>query len=280
MTKKMSILLILLASTNLMAKNTSSAKADQTVKKGAKKSKDWSVSISNTVSSNLYKTDNPDHYASNVTAISLGAKFGPGKIRLSGAINKPLTDGERDEKVTDLSLGYGQSLYKFNSFTRMSGSMKVTIPTSETSRERADLRTALTVATPISWDATQAGLQNAYVSYTPFAKKSFHRYEVATYGASNREWIVGNSLGVGYSLTSWMSIDFSGSYSRSFTYQGNSTDSYSLDESVSFSLPMKMGLTVGHSIGGSPLAPNGRDTEIDLFDSKKATVYATLSISL
>jgi len=280
MTKNMSILLILLASSNLMAQGTSSAKKDEGVKTGAKPSKDWSISISNSTTSNLYKTDNPDHYADNITGISLGLKAGPGKLRLSGSIYKPLTDGERKEKAGDIGLSYGQKLGSINKFTTVSGALKMTLPVSENSRERSELTTAFTLSTPVSWDATQAGLKGAYVSYAPFVKKNFHEYEIATTGASNREWIVGNSLGLGYSLTDWMSIDFSGSYSRSITYQGNSTDVYSLDQSVSFSLPKKMGLSLGHQIGGSPLAPNGRDTQIDLFDSKKATVYATLSISI
>jgi len=279
MTKNMSILLILLTSTTAAAASTSSAKADQGVKASAKKSKDWSVSISNTVSSDLLKSDDADHRMSNLTAISLGIKLGSGKLGLSGTVSKPL-QGERKEKAGDLGLGYSKSLHKFNKYTRMAGSFKLTIPTSETSRERQDLRTAVTTALPLSWSAAQVGIDKAYVSYVPFAKKNFHRYEVATYGASNREWIVGNSLSFGYGLTDWMSIDFSGSYSRSVTYQGNTTDSYSLDESVSFSLPKKMGLTLGYSIGGSPLAPNGRDTQIEFFDSRKANVYATLSISL
>lgn len=273
-----SILLILLASSGSMAETSTSAKKVKAVKSGAKTSKTWSIGLANTISTNLYKWDSVNHSASNITSLSLKNKIGDGRLSVSTSLNKPLTDGERKEKVGDFGVSYSHKSYSLNTFTSLRPSLKVALPFSESSKD-ADLRFATTASAVVSWDMTQLGLSKFSLAYIPLVKKNFHEYTAGLYGV-NREWTVGNILSLGYGVTNWMSLALEGGYLRNYTYGGTESDVWTFDAATSFVLPKKFGLSIGYSIGGTPLAPNGRDTEIDLFDTEKASVYATLSVSI
>ena len=76
-----------------------------------------------------------------------------------------------------------------------------------------------------------------------------------------------------FSISDAAYFAFNGSYARSLTYLGNEKDSYSFSSAFGYSPTPNSSIEVGHANGGSPLATNGKDIEIEVFNSRDSSVY-------
>ncbi len=250
--------------------------SNSSVKKAPKASKDWSISVRNTTTSNLHKLDSVNHYATNTTSLSASVKTGKARVSLSTSLVKEL-QGERDQNLSDFGLSLSRPLGKFGDYTSVSNTFSLKLPTSKNSDERASLQFQATYAPTISISGGIVGSKNIGFSISPYFILPKHEYKTTTTGSSNNQFITGSSFSVGYSLTDDLSIGTSFSYTRTFKYGGEQRDFYENSFYIGYSITKTTSASLSYSIGGSPLAPNGKDTEIKFIDNDEATLSLGLS---
>ncbi len=262
--------LLVVSSTSLWAQtsvnqidNLGNAKSDEVT---------WSSDITMTYSSNLNKPDSVNFASAADFEGTMAAVFKGTRFALTTSITKNLT-GEREANMNNASISAARSLYKFNKELSLSGSTSVLIPFSESSRDYQKQITGISVATPLIWRS------NAWrLSYSPSLRKNFHETKTSLTGASNYEYILGNSVSALYQFSIGAYAQASASYSRLYTYRNNQRDNYRFTQVIGYPID-NFDIAIGHVLGGSPLAVNGVETDIRFFDSRDSTVFGMLTVS-
>lgn len=252
--------------------------AQTTVKKidGSKAKEEsvkWSSEIVTTYASSLNKTDSIDYSSSADFEATLSALFKETKFSLTASATKELTN-QRELNLNNASLAAARSLYKFNDQWSSAASVKVTIPLSEAAKDYQRQITGVSLTPSLKWKS-DFGLS---LGYAPNAQVNFHKYKNSVTGSSNYQYVLGNSLSATYLTSAGLYAYASAGYSRLTTYRGNSKDSYKFLQLIGYPVG-KYDFAIGHVIGGSPLAANGIETDVRLFDSRSSTVFGMLTVS-
>jgi hypothetical protein len=255
------------------ATSTTSIKVDESSKYES------GASISSSFSASMHQLGDP--------ARRLGQEFGLSPFLVnkksgttyfgSFSFNKDYR-GEQQLDLNDLSLGLSTplgSVLENNLLFKVS--LVSTIPLSEYSRKWSKLYTAVTVAPSAIVKLDALGLSGVTVVYSLRASLFFHQYKTAYTGMANTQYAVGNSVALSYSPIDKLSLSVNSSYGRNFTYDGVSRDGVQVGENISFSATDSISISVGHVNGGSPLATNGREVEINIYDRESSTVYGEIS---
>ncbi|WP_034732559.1 hypothetical protein [Bacteriovorax sp. Seq25_V] len=271
MTKKMSILLILLASKAMAQQGVS----ETSVKSPEKASKLWSISLSSTLETDSKPTGDVEKSYSNTTSLGFGYKL-PNEFKagLSLILDKDL-EGEREQKLRDPSLSLSRALPVFAKYWTSTAKLSTKIPVSEASRKTTGLQTALSASVTFLYDASNIA-KGLTIGYSPSIINNFHEYKVTTSGKSNTQRTLSNSLMFDYAFNDSFGIYLGNTYYRNFTYDGNYNDFFSFDQSITYSHEVGASATIGHAIGGSALAVNGKESNVQLFDKNESTYYFTL----
>jgi len=249
---------------------TSVKKVD--TKKAEKSEITYSGELSATHSSGLQKVDAIDYSSSADLEASFAATYAGTKYSISASTTKELTN-QRELHLNNAYLGAARSLYKFNDELSLSGSTKITIPLSEAAKDYQRLKTGISLTPTLSYKPV-AGLS---ISYSPSAQMNFHEYKISLTGASNYQYVAGNTLAASYSFSSGVYVYANASYSRLFSYDGNTKDSYRFTQLIGLPLG-QYEISAGHVMGGSPLAANGVETDVRFFDSRDSTIFAVLTV--
>ena len=231
-----------------------------------------SITFASTVNSSLHQMDDPRRVVVNTTSIGVKFRLRNGvSISTKLAMGKKLT-GMRNQSLKDSYISVSKNLLKISESLNLSGSAVVLMPISEYSREVSMLQTGYSLSPTLSLDLSKAGLKGFGLSYSPSFSQKFHRMEVSAGGSSNTQFSFGHSAGLSYSPAEKWSLGIDGSYAKSYTYQGNESDSYSIDQYVSYAPIKNLGLSLSHSRGGNVLAANGKDYDIELFNADNSSV--------
>ncbi len=244
----------------------------------AKKSKNWSVSAEASLGTSMHHFDDPDKSISSDFSLTPTYKLGKG-VSMFGSVsgNKDLK-GEREWNWGNSALGISSGLGK-TEYISVSGSLTATLPTSEAAKDYQKLIVGLTATPKFALRTGKFGLKNFGISYAPSVTVNFHEYTTALYGASNKQYSLSNGLTLSYSVNDEISLFGVGKYGRSFTYQGNTSDFYSFVAGASYAPTAATSITAGVAQGGSPLAPNGYETEIDLYDARSASMFFSFGVA-
>ncbi len=227
--------------------------------------------ITTTYSTNLNKPDSVNFSNSMDLDAELAAIYKGIRFSLSTGMTKNLT-GERRTLLNNASLGAVKNLYSFNKNWSILGSSRLVIPLSEAARDFQKQITGVSVATPIVWRNS-----SWRISYGPSVVTNFHQTQTALNGTSNFQYILGQSLSILHFKSNGFYAMANSSYSRLISYQGNTLDNYRFTQLVGYSIGM-YDFAVGHVMGGSPLAPNGVETDIRFFDSRDSTLFGMLTV--
>lgn len=272
MTKIMSFQLFIVTLTMISMAPAFSASAKKSVKKTPKKTKNWSVSLGASINTSLHKNTDLDKRLSSDFSLSPSYRFSNG-LRMGTSLSgsKDLLN-EREWNWNNSYLSFSKGLTTFNKI-KLSGLALVHIPLSEYSRDYQKLITGLMVAPIFSYNFANVGIDRLSMSYRPSFTKYFHEFTTSLLGGSNTEYNLSQRLGLNFTISDAAYFGLTGTYSRSYTYQGNERDSYSFVSSLGYSPTPKSSVEIGHSNGGSPLATNGRDIEIEVFNNRESTVF-------
>ncbi len=238
-----------------------------------------STSLSANFSSNLKKVDSTEYYAD--SSFGLSSNYNLSKIyssSISLSAYKELTN-QRLSYLNDAALTFKAKINKnvYKLINLSSAKASVVIPLSENSRKNTSLQTAISIAPTVVIDLSKSSIPKLGIIYIPSLKYSLYKYAISAYGSSNNKYSLSNTLVFSYTYSDKISISATNVYSRSYTYTGISQDSYYFDQSINYQLNPQVGITIGHSIGGSALASNGTDQNINIFDSNQSSVHSGLS---
>lgn len=252
-------------------KNTQSSVVKKEIKKVEERKNSLALAFSSSVSTSLHRFDDPRKTSSSNFSISPSISLKNGlNIATELSLTKEL-DGYREESINDSYIAFSKGLYQINKNFSLNGSAVVLLPISETSRKVTFLNTAIKVSPSLGFSYNDLS-----IGYSLGLTKNFHTSKVNSFGSSNSEYVFSQSLSMGYNF-SLFSLSMSGNYSKALTYEKNERDSYSFAQTISFSLPRNIGLSLGHSLGGNIWAINGQDSNIELFNSDVSAVFMALS---
>lgn len=235
------------------------------------KTKDLSVTVSNSISSSLKKGNENDV----VNTLSVLSSYRLNSIySLSNTLtfDKEFTN-DRELKARDLLFTLTRKLEApiTGSFLRVKSSL--TAPMSKASRKDSELIAGLSLGVTFGMglDHIIKGL-NFY--YLPDMKTSFYKYETGRFsGESNVQYRVLQRLIFEYALADKFSLSFDNIYYRNWTFAGTTTDVFSFDQSIAYQVRPDLSVSVGHSIGGYALHSNGVDSNVKLFDENESQIY-------
>lgn len=236
----------------------------------------YSANFSAGINSNLLKSSTTDHTLDSDFNLSVSLKPAPDNaFTLSLGAVKDLKN-EREFFWSDGSLSFSQRLYRTPDYS-VSGLLLAVLPMSKDSRENQGLRTGILLAPTITSGFTT---ESFVASFRPSVRYNIHRYRTSRVGGSNTEYALSARLTVSYSFTDLISASAVNTYTRNTTYYGNTKDAYSFIQSIDYQATPELALSIGHANGGSALAPNGVDTEINIYDDISSTVFFALTLSL
>lgn len=244
-----------------------------------KASSNWSLNLSNSFNSSLHSSSDEDHAFDTDIAIQPVYSLSNGAILTAYISGNKDLKGERLFSWNDVVLGISKTMVKQGDFS-MSGKISSYIPLSESSKDDRKLQTGFAIGPSFSYGFADQGMENLSMLYSPSIRLNFYEFETSLKGRSNTQYSLRNTLGFSYSMTESLDFSLTGRYARNFTYNGNQKDSYELSQELGMTLTPETSLAIGHITGGSPLAPNGENTDIDIFDSRESTIYISFGLSL
>lgn len=239
-------------------------------------SKDWSVSLKNTITTNMYDFDSVNHYATNETRVDVNVKAGESTYGIYTILGKEL-QGERDQSLTDINFKFITKFMDIGENITLTHYPIIKLPTSEDSDKRANLQAQVTYILYTTIKGDIVGNENFSFEILPYVTKAFHEYTTTTTGTSNNEWLVSFNPSAEYAFSDNFALGLELGYTRAFTYKGNSKDSYAFGAYLSFDFLENSNATLGYDIGGAPLAANGRDTRVNIIDNREANLYLELA---
>lgn len=232
-----------------------------------------SGSLTTYVSTGLQRRDSVNASTSSDAELALRLKISDFTYGFDGSVSKELT-GQREMTLNNAALSAGTTIFKPNDDFSISAKLSATLPLSERSKDYQHQITGIGLSTGFKYQATE----DLTISYTPRATLNFHEFKIAEDGTSNYQYTLANTLSFDYALSESFTLSAMAKYSRLTSYAGNSKDKYDFDQSISYDFA-PYSVAIGHSIGKSPLAANGVETEIKLFDSNDSTIYGQFGFS-
>ncbi|MBI2522082.1 MAG: hypothetical protein HYV97_16815 [Bdellovibrio sp.] len=234
----------------------------------------WSGSLSVSLNTNAERWNSEDHALSNDYMLGLKRPLGDHAIDFSLSSSKDLT-GERKYEWMNVSMGHTTPTKALNKIFDLKLKTSLAAPLNVDKRKNEALISQLTLSPSLTFNLEEFGFSGVSLAYRPFVRQNFHRYTVSAEGRSNTERSIRQRLTLGLSITDNFSFDFDGSYQRNYTYQGTATDSFALDESISYSFTPAFSCSLGHSNDGSVLAADGRTSNIEFSNMRTSMYYAS-----
>lgn len=241
-----------------------------------RKSQPLAVTTSASISSNLYKNSSSDYSLNSDLALDPSLTLEDGTTLIGHlSLYKDLR-GERKEELNDAYIGGIKTIFRHGP-TSISFLGLGFIPLSERSYKDQKLQTGIMLAPTFNLSLEELMLPGLRVSLRPSYRQNFHKFKTSLSGNSNFERTLSTSLTLSYYATDALLLTSRNTYSRSFTYNGNETDSYRFEQSLTYLFTARASLTFGHLNGGNPLAANGIDTEVQFLNRRSSTVYTSVS---
>lgn len=235
-----------------------------------------SMTLTASLGSNLNEVSTADHSFDTDFSLDPSVVLPGGTVLIANLSFRKSLEGERKEYFNDVYAGATKTFYQKGAFS-LSYLALGFIPVSKTSQDDTYLNTGLMLAPTLSLDLGEYGLSGLRVSLRPSVRVNSHRYKTSKSGNSNSQYVTSGLLSVYYYVTDKFYLSARNSYVKSFTYLGNTTDRYQFSQALTYRAFQNTRIEVGHANGGNPLAPEGTQTDIKLFDARSSQVYAALS---
>jgi hypothetical protein len=240
------------------------------------KNSNRSLTLSASIGSNLYETSTADHSLNSDFSVDPAIVLDNGTVLIANlSLTKDLK-GERKQAFNDSYAGFSRTLYNKDAYSISLLGLGF-LPISDYSRDDAYLTTGLMLAPTFGVNFGHWGLTGLRASLRPSVRANFHRYETSKSGNSNYQYVLSTRALISYYFTDKILVSSRNTYSRNYSYLGNTRDSFQVAQSLMYQFRPTTTAEIGHSNGGSVLAPNGTDTDIQLFNARKSQVYFALS---
>jgi hypothetical protein len=197
-------------------------------------------------------------------------------LSISASANKNLKD-ERKFSLQDPFIGHSFRLNKEKGTTNISIGERIYFPVSDESKKNSELRTRLSAGPSLKTDLSEY-IRGLNLNYRIYGDVFFNKYETAVTGTSNSHYLIGNRFIVDYAFNDKFSLGLDNLYSRSYTYQNNTKDTFVFDQSIGYAATAHISLAIGHNNSGNALAIDGRASNVDIYNERTSTVYLAAEI--
>lgn len=247
----------------------------------SKATRSFGLSGSIETSSSLHSFEDHRHQASLTGSLSPGYKLTE-KIKMTGVISasRDLVAKYPENELSNpkLSLSYTTRLNPYLVFRPLIAGVYAL---NEASVKRDSYIGSVQFEPRISLDLARIGLSDLGLMYQFGISKNFHEFTVNRVGTSNTEYLMSNTLALGYQILEPLSISLIGVLSTGLTYDTRSPkNSFTLAQELSYQVIEQVSLSISHANGGAAYKENGVDTNISLIDENASMVAAGLTLTL
>ena len=180
-----------------------------------------------------------------------------------------------DSDAGDIPLSFTLPGWKNKTYS-VNYTLTALAPVSKKSVKRDELQTA--ISGKISLGYSQEDQQGLSWGAGFSLGQNFHSYEEDINGAILNKYSSNQTLLLGYALGDW-SLAFTGINRTRMTYQNNVKSTFELIEEIEYAVNESIAFTLGHTNSGTPLKPNGVDSNVALVDEDTSTVYGSLTLN-
>lgn len=237
--------------------------------------RDYSLASSLTATSNTFVPSAYEYRADLEFELNLKYNYFEGITnKLNLDFTKDLT-GERKSAVQNGYLAALGKIYQYKRF-QISGDGRITLPFSEEDRKTNSFITKITLTPTFSYAIDDYWT----LSYKPYYMLAFHKYQTAVDGTSNSRHVLYNIFSVNCSPVEKLSLSLVYFHVLRWSYQGNrKEDQFKLMQEIGYQVTKDLGVSVGHSNGGSLYKADGVEKNIGFYNEDESRVYAAVSWS-
>lgn len=264
----------ILLATQVYANASVTSSASQPLQKDASS---WSGFVNMSRSSSLYdfsdgtRRDGMDYMAR--LSLKINDTY---SLRAQGGYSQDLKYPETND-FSDIAINLSRAPVLFGKTFLLGYRVGLGIPTSKDSHIRQNLlgsvSTGLNVL--VNSDRLIPGLE---ISGALSLGRNFHQYETALDGRVNTQYSSTQSISIGYSFKSDISLSAEFMHRNTWSYQNIMRDSFEMSQEVGYQINPTWSVAAGHSNSGATLKPNGSDSNIQVVDDSNSVVYASTTL--
>lgn len=197
--------------------------------------------------------------------------------RLSASRDLQDTESDASNGVSDLFLVLAKRHSNLQPWLRGGYSLTSVLGTSRFSQVYQNFYG--NIGATYTFSLTNAVLAEGFMaSLTLGANRNFHQFETDKAGRILNEYGLREILSTGYSIGSFV-FSFEFVHRHAWNYQGAINQAFEHTEEVTYFINPSWSVALGHTNGGSWLAPNGRDSNLRLIDQSNSMVYSSMSLA-
>lgn len=229
------------------------------------------LTMSLTVSSNLYKDGSPNREASTELLFNPSVELSK---ETSLAVKAVLTQEQTQAQNTLLSNTLISLSTKGPDFgtTESNFTLGGVAPTDPEERKTNHLQGGALLGTSLKnhWRMFNW-------TYGLSLTRNFHEYTVNAEGEPNIQYSLKNALELEAEINSKWSITTAGLYKKGWTYRNFQRDAFGFEMGVNYNLSKTLQVSAGFSNEGGALKANGQDSNIQIYDEKTTALKASVT---
>ena len=244
-----------------------------------KKNTVFSMTASLSTLSNAYDPSSSLNYGETNVSLTPYLKLANGISMFATVGAKQVHVDERQSEVNNTSLGLSLKPVTLSKNWIWSNTLVGVLPTNYRTKQLYSFMGSSSYTTGLNQKAKILDIPFS-VNYSLVAKRNFHEFSRSSFDSANimQSGTALISLSKSF-LKERLRIALSGSGSLNETYQGRQSNSFSLNQSISYVVIPKnqATLSLGHSNAGDVYKPDGETSNIDFFNERSSSFFGALS---
>ena len=204
--------------------------------------------------------------------LSVGYKTSDLTTLTAKAIASKDHTGPQDTTVSNTQIILGIKGIKLNDQVTSVHSVIGVVPTSDVSKRRDRLQTALGISNGVIYVAPALT-----ATFRLAINKNFHEFNFNADGKANVQYTLTNTVGVDIPVYGSFHVSSDLFYRNGWTYGGSERQSFGFNADLIYDIDNNFSVNLGTSNDGNALKANGVDSNIAAYDDKTSVFRAGLS---
>ncbi|MCB0394321.1 MAG: hypothetical protein KDD25_07165 [Bdellovibrionales bacterium] len=142
----------------------------------------------------------------------------------------------------------------------------------ESYRGSAELESKLKLATRI--------LRAPFETYYQIGgRQNFHQFDRSHNGVQNEKYRVTHTIGVSVEPIKKLTMSISGTFQQGISYFNRVREKYSATESLGVAVLSNLSVEIGHTNGDNAFGPDGKTSNISIYDKRTSQYFGNLNFS-
>ncbi len=197
--------------------------------------------------------------------LNLGADY---KLSVVGAITENFKSGDQP-KFANTKIYFISPKWKIIEGLSFNPRVGGWAPTDQDAYDDKSYRGALELEPQVGFDISHLGVPVSGF-YRLSLRQNFYQYDRSNTGKSNEEIRITNRVSTSVSILNWLGVSLDARFVQGQTYSKVWKERFSLGESVDVSLSDSLQVSVGHDNSGSAFKPDGRTSNIEVYDESQS----------